>query len=129
MSCGFGSVLTINDGTKVFEIHDHASLRGSIGQVDPQDGQGVTVYADGSARRWIRFQGRTWTFTFSGPAPSQLWEIDLSADTWTATFEDPENIGNQLNVAVVPARPSQSNKDMNSAERAWTLQLREASAR
>lgn len=128
MAC-FDSILTLDDGTLTLEIDGMASVTGSIGQADTGTGSGIIEYADGSAKRWTRFEARIWSFSFSGPAPSELWDLDLSVATWAAIFEDPENIGVQLNRTVIPARPTQSGKDMNSAARSWSLTLREASAR
>ena len=130
MTCGpFDSVLTLDDGTLSLEIHGQASVSGSLAQTDEATGTGVIVYADGSAKRWLRFEARVWGFAFSGQAPSGIWDLDLSVDTWAAAFADPENIGSTLNVNVVPARPTSSAKDYNSAIRSWSLTLREAVAR
>lgn len=129
MSCTLPSLLNLNDGTLDLDVNGHAMLSGSIGQVDISTGHGVIEYADGSAKRWVRFESRTWLFSGSGPAPSSLWTLDLTVATWTATFEDPEDIGAQIVVAVVPARPSRSAKNIETAARGWTLELREAAPR
>lgn len=130
MTCAFTSLLKLYDGTTTLDVHAYATITGSIGQADTGTGSGVVEYADGSAKRWVRFEARQWTFSMSGLAPSGLWTLALAAPTWTATFQDPDNIGDIINVNVVPARPTSGTpKDINAATRPWTLVLREATAR
>lgn len=129
MTCPLPSLLTINDGTTVLQVHGHAMLQGIIGQRDSGTGHGIIEYADGSARRWIRFEARIWEISGTGPAPSGLWDLDLTAATWQATFPDPEDPSTNIVATVIPARPATSGKNIATAERPWSLELREAAAR
>lgn len=129
MSCLPESILTLDDGSQSLIVHGNATATGTIGQADTDTGTGVVEYADGSAERWTRFEVRVWIFTMSGPAPSGLWALDLSAATWTATFPDPDSTSETVVATVIPARPEGAAKDINTAQRAWTLTLREAAAR
>lgn len=125
MSCA-PSIVSIDDGTTVLDLDGYATVSGQVSRADVGTGTAIIEYADGSAARWTRFTRNRWTLTFSGPAPANLWALDMAATTWTATFPNPDNPGQSITVDVLPARPETYSQDINSATRPWGLTLEEA---
>ena len=121
------SLLSIDDGTTNVAVPSCSMFTGSVAQMSLDSGHGEIEYADGSAKRWIRFERRALTITGVGPAPHGLWALDLAVATWAVTVTSFDNDGTTDAWTVVPARP-QDSRDINTGRTSWTLELRAAAA-
>lgn len=126
MSCA-DSLVSIDDGIAKLDLDGFATMSGSVGRQDVGTGTGVIEYADGTAARWTRYTRNRWTLSFSGPAPALLWSLDMGADSWLATFPNPDTPGQTITVTALPARPTEYGQDINSASRAWSITFDEVS--
>lgn len=121
------SLLSIDDGTLNLVVSSCAMFSGSTGRADTGTGHGIVEYADGSAKRWMRFEARILSISGDGPAPHGLWALDLTVPTWAVTVTSFDNDGSTDSWTVVPARPS-DNRNVNTGRTSWTLSLRAAAA-
>lgn len=119
------TLLTVGDGTLSITVSSWAMLNGSVSQSDTGTGHGEIEYADGSAKRWVRFERRALRISGSGPVPHGLWALDLTVATWSVTVTSFSNNKTMDSWTVVPNRP-QDTRDINTGRTAWTLDLAEA---
>ena len=121
------SLVTIGDGTTSVVVTSYAMLTGSASQRDLETGHGEIEYANGSAKRWVRFERRALVLSGNGPAPHGLWALDLTVATWSVTLDSFDNDKGTDSWSVVPGRP-QDVRDFTSGRTSWTLELRSAVA-
>ena len=121
------SLITISDGTTSVEVTSYSMLTGAASRGDLGTGHGEIEYANGSAKRWVRFERRALTVSGNGPAPHGLWALDLTVATWSVTIDSFDNDKGTDSWTVVPSRP-QDARDFNSGRTGWSLELRSAVA-
>lgn len=121
------TLFTVDDGTLFVAVPSCAMYTGGAARSDTETGHGQIEYADGHAARWVRFQALELSVVGMGPAPHDLWQLDLTVPTWTVKVSSFDNNATLDTWVVVPARPV-DNRDFNSGRTSWTLTLRSAQA-
>lgn len=120
-------LLKINDGTLALDVPSCSMYSGSTNRADTATGHGIIEYADGSAKRWVRFEARSLIVSGNGPAPHGLWDLDLTVPTWAVSVASFENDFTLESWVVVPARPVDT-RDIVTGRTGWSLTMRSAQA-
>lgn len=119
------SLLTIDDGAMTLTVPSCAMYSGTTGKSDTGTGHGEIEYADGSARRWVRFQRLVLTISGAGPAPAGLWTLDLTVGSWAVRISSMKNDASMDDWICVPNRP-QEVRDLNTGRISWSILLTSA---